>query len=78
MNNLHSEQSYVDQICDACDFLLAEAQRGGGRILALNVHPWMLGQPHRIGKFEQILEYIMSKNEAWSASASDVLAAYQN
>lgn len=77
MNNLHSEQSYVDQVCDACDFLITESQRSGGRILSLNVHPWMLGQPHRIAKFEQALEYIMSKQEVWSASASEILSAFQ-
>ena len=31
---------------------------GSGRILALNIHPWMLGQPHRIGKLEQALAYM--------------------
>ena len=73
MNNLHSEDSYVEQICDACDFLVQEAESQGGRILSLNVHPWLLGQPHRIGKFEQALEYIMEKPEIWSSSATDIM-----
>lgn len=76
MNNLHSEQSYVDQVCDACDYLLNEASQEGGRILALNIHPWMLGQPHRIGKLEEVLEYISAKTEVWSASASEILAEF--
>ncbi len=71
MNNQHSEQSYVEQICDACDFLLEEASTQGGRILSLNIHPWMLGQPHRIAKLEQVLEYVTSQS-TWSASASDI------
>ncbi len=78
MDNLHSEQSYVDQVCDACDFLIEESKLSGGRILALNVHPWMLGQPHRIAKFEQVLNYIMSKGEVWSASASEILSVFKN
>ncbi len=76
-NNLHSEDSYVEQVCDACDFLIAEAEQQGGRILALNVHPWLLGQPHRIGKLEKALDYIMSKDEVWSASAGDILDAWK-
>lgn len=82
MNNLHSEDSYVEQIKDACDFLIKEAKelqnnRGkGGRILALNIHPWMLGQPHRIAKLEQILEYVMSQ-DVWTASASDILSSFK-
>ncbi|NMP32010.1 polysaccharide deacetylase family protein [Thalassotalea sp. M1531] len=76
MNNQHSEQSYVEQLCDACDFLLNEAESQGGRILALNIHPWMLGQPHRIAKLEQVLEYVTSQG-VWSASASDILSIYK-
>ena len=77
LNNKHTEDSYVDQICHACDFLLDEANEQGGRILSLNIHPWMLGQPHRIGKLERVLEYITSKPEVWSASASEILNEYR-
>lgn len=78
MNNLHSEQSWMEQVCDACDYLLAETQREGGRILALNIHPWMLGQPHRIGKLEAALEYIVAQPGVWSASAGEIKASWQN
>ncbi|SEL23813.1 Peptidoglycan/xylan/chitin deacetylase, PgdA/CDA1 family [Colwellia chukchiensis] len=75
MDNLHSEDSYVEQICDACDFLSEEATTQGGRILALNIHPWMLGQPHRIAKLEKVLEYVTAQN-IWSASASEILNCF--
>jgi len=78
MSNLHSEQSYVDQVCDACDFLLQEQQHGGGRVLALSIHPWMLGQPHRIAKLEAVLDYVTSQDGVWSASAADILKAYKD
>lgn len=77
MNNHHSEDSYVDQICDACDFLLAESEDQGGRILALNIHPWMLGQPHRIGKLEEVLEYVTSQPAVWSAPANEILSYFK-
>jgi allantoinase len=77
MNNLHSEQSWLEQVCDACDFLLAEAKQQGGRILALNIHPWMLGQPHRISKLEQALAYITGKEGVWNANATEILEAWQ-
>ncbi len=76
--NLHSEGEYADQIEDAFDFLYKEAgEKGGGRMLALSIHPWMLGQPHRIGKFEQVLKHIMGHAGVWSASAGEILAAWQ-
>ncbi len=76
MDNKHSEQSYVEQICDAHDFLLGEAEQQGGRILALNIHPWMLGQPHRISKLEQVLEYITAGEKVWSAGAANIRNAF--
>lgn len=78
MTNLHSEQSYADQIKDAADMLLEEADKQGGRILALSLHPWMMGQPHRIKVLEEILEYLMSKEEVWSASAGEIMQHWQD
>ncbi len=78
MNNLHSEQSWLEQACDACDFLLQEAAGGGGRILALGVHPWMPGQPHRIGKLEEALGYISSREGVWSACASEIAHCWRD
>lgn len=77
MNNQHSEQSWLEQVCDACDFLLDEARSSGsGRVLALNIHPWLLGQPHRIAKLEQALCYLTSQEGVWNAPPSEILAAF--
>ena len=76
--NLHSESEYADQISDAFDFLYDEAAEQGGRMLALSIHPWMLGQPHRIGKLEQVLAHITSREDVWSASAGEIRTAWQN
>lgn len=78
LNNLHSEQSYGEQIKDAADLLISEAKEQGGRILGLSLHPWVIGQPHRIKVLEDILEYLMSKEEVWSASASEILEYWQS
>jgi allantoinase len=78
MNNLHSESSYKDQIIDACDFLLDEASTKGGRILALNLHPWLLGQPHRIHILEQVFEYLSSKKDIWSANPMEIVRVFKS
>lgn len=77
LNNQHSAESWAEQVCDACDFLLQEAKTQGGRILSLNIHPWVLGQPHRIGQLEKVLDYICSKTEVWPAYAGDILEAFK-
>ena len=77
-NNLHSESEYAQQIKDAFDFLYAESKQLGGRMLALSIHPWMLGQPHRIGKLEEVLDYITGHKGVWSATAGDICRAWQS
>lgn len=77
MNNGHSEREYAEQIMDACDFLLAESRERGGRLLALNIHPWMLGQPHRIAALERVLDHVMAYGEVWSAAPGEILAAWR-
>lgn len=78
-SNLHAESEYADQLCDACDFLLAEAEStGAGRLLALNVHPWLVGQPHRIAQLERALNHIAGKSGIWSASATEIIESWQS
>lgn len=77
LNNQHSAESWAEQVCDACDFLLKEAKTQGGRILSLNIHPWVLGQPHRIGQLEKVLHYVTSKREIWSAYGGEILKAWK-
>ena len=72
LNNQHSAESWAEQVCDACDFLLTESQTQGARILSLNIHPWVLGQPHRIAQLEKVLDHVTSKPEVWSAYAGEI------
>jgi len=75
-SNLHSEWEYAQQVKDALDFLFAEsASSGGGRLLALNVHPWLLGQPHRIAAFESVLEHIATSSGASVLSPGEIARA---
>lgn len=76
MNNLHSEAEYADQLIDAFAFLDSEASEQGGRLLAINIHPWLVGQPHRIGHLERALAHIAGHDSVWSASAGVIRQAW--
>ncbi len=76
LDNLHSEASWAQQVMDACDLLLAESATQGGRILALSLHPWVLGQPHRIKHLEAALDYVMAQPGVWSAAPGEILRAF--
>ncbi len=75
MENLHAEGEWAQQVMDACDFMLEEAGRTGhGRVLALNLHAWVMGQPHRIGHLEQVFAYLAANAQGlWNVAPSRIV-----
>ena len=57
----HGVDSYVEQMLDAHDLLAREAETWGGRMLALNVTPYILGLPYRINAFERLLAELAAR-----------------
>jgi hypothetical protein len=76
MDNQHSESSWAQQVIDAARFLLDESRTQGGRILSLSIHPWVMGQPHRVKHVEAVLEFLGAQEGIWSASAGEILDAF--
>lgn len=73
-SNLHSEDAWVTQVNDAIDYLIADAKaNNSGRMLGLSLHPWMLGQPHRIATLESVLERISGDADIWQAMPTEIL-----
>jgi allantoinase len=81
LDNQHSETSWAQQVIDAATLLLAEAKAlNAGRVLALSIHPWVIGQPHRIKHLETVLAAVMAMPAVWSTHPGeliDVFAAQQ-
>jgi allantoinase len=73
----HSETDFADQVADQFAFLSREATTQGGRIMALSLHPWVIGQPHRIGALERALKAIVTEGDLWNASGDEIAAAWQ-
>ncbi len=48
-----------------------------GRVLVLSLHPWLIGQPFRIGSLDQALGYMMRRQGVWAASGSEVVDWYR-
>lgn len=51
------------------------AQDGGGRLMALPLHPFAIGQPHRIRSLDTVLGHLRRRG-AWIARASDIVGHY--
>ena len=76
MDNLHAESSWADQVIDAFELLLSEARAQGGRLLTLSLHPWVMGQPHRIMHLERVLAHIAAAEEVWQAAPGEIVRAF--
>jgi allantoinase len=71
-----SADSYAQQMRDACKLFQSEAVIAGGRLLTLNVTPYIMGLPYRIGAFEDLLEwFVREKNVGFLTLAEAAGAA---
>ena len=76
VNNHHDEDEFRDQLVDHFDALYEEAATQGGRIMAISLHPWIIGQPYRIGALESALAHIMQHPGVWPATGAEILDAW--
>jgi len=64
-------------VAEALDQLLADGD-AGGRQLVLALHPWLIGHPHRIGYFEDVLADAASRKDLWITTTGEIADFYLN
>jgi allantoinase len=71
----HEAEDFARFIVDSFDALYDE---GGdqGRVLAINVHPYIIGQPHRIRFFDRAISYICGHTDVWKATGEEIADWY--
>ena len=47
-----------------------------GRLLVLHLHPWLIGQPFRIGCLDDALGHIMRHQGVWAATGAEIIDWY--
>jgi allantoinase len=67
----HPAREFLDRGRDQFDRLLKEGA-DNARVMAISIHPYITGVPHRIGYLEALLDYIGSHDEAVFMTASDI------
>lgn len=77
VQNHHTEDDFRDALIDQFEVLYRESGPENGRILALSLHPWVIGQPYRISALEQALAHVMRHRGVWAATGSEILDAWQ-
>lgn len=76
VQNHHTEDDFRDALIDQFDLLYKEASAQAGRIMAISLHPWVIGQPYRISALEQALAHIHRHSGVWSATGVEILDAW--
>jgi peptidoglycan/xylan/chitin deacetylase (PgdA/CDA1 family) len=70
------EGDYFARICkDQFDQLYKEGEQNG-RVMCIALHPYVMGQPHRIKYLDDLLGYIMSHDGVWQTTADDIAEYY--
>ena len=65
---------------DYADTLVRQYRRladEGGTVMCIPLHAYLIGQPHRIGPFEQALREIAEDGRGWLATAGEIADAWR-
>lgn len=63
-----SPREYADTLIRQYDRLAEE----GGTVMCIPLHSYLIGQPHRIGPFEEVLRHIAADGRAWITRSGDI------
>ncbi|MEP9367672.1 polysaccharide deacetylase family protein [Xanthobacter sp. VNH20] len=72
----HESPYWVQRFKDSLDRLHAEGEERA-KVLAVAIHPYISGQPHRIKYLEQIYEYAASLGDVLFWNGAEILDWYQ-
>ena len=67
---------FYRRICESFDVLYGEGEKNG-RVMAIALHPFLIGVPHRIRTLDRALAYIAGHGKVWFATGSEIIDAYQ-
>ncbi len=71
--HMHTSRLWLERTVDHFDRLYAESA-AQPRVMSMSIHPYIMGVPHRIGYFEQALDYILKHDDVWFATAEEIYA----
>lgn len=75
-----SPREYADTLIRQFERLAREGAREdgpGGTVMCIPLHSYLIGQPHRIGPFEEVLRHIAADGRAWIATAGEIVDVWR-
>ena len=67
-----SPREYADTLIRQYERLAAEGEASGGTVMCIPLHSYLIGQPHRIGPFEEVLRHIAADDRAWITRSGEI------
>ena len=67
---------YAQMVRESFDTLYLDGA-ANGRVLVLHLHPWLIGQPFRIGYLDDALGHMMRRRGVWAAAGGEIVDWYQ-
>ena len=70
-----SPREYAQTLIRQYDRLADEGAKSG-TVMCIPLHSYLIGQPHRIGPFEDVLRHIAADGRAWITRSGDIADHY--
>ena len=71
----HEADALAVMIRDQFDTLYAEGATNG-RVMCIALHPYLIGQPHRLHHLDAVLAYLRSHDKVWFATGEEIADWY--
>lgn len=68
---------FVQMVIDQYEQLRTDSS-AGGRVMALALHPFVIGQPFRHKYFDQVLEYLSAQPDAWLTTSDEIADTWRS
>jgi peptidoglycan/xylan/chitin deacetylase (PgdA/CDA1 family) len=76
LDGKQSGETFGQMIKDQFDVLYEDGAKSG-RVMAICLHPFLIGHPHRSKYFDKALAHIRSRQEVWVTTGSEILDWYK-
>ncbi len=73
--NFATPRRYTEMLKRQFDQLYREGAESG-QVMCIPLHPFLVGQPHRIGPFAEALDYITGHDDVWVTTGQEIAAWY--
>lgn len=73
----YTSPRWADQVLQYVNVLCTEASQHGARVMTLQLHPWIAGQPHRIRSLEKTFEHLQAREDVLVAKAETIIESLE-